>query len=110
MASFRSDELVVSTEQLRATAQSYRGFQQQFQNAYLQMSNEVRVSDGYWDGDASEAFKAQFDALYKNLSQTEQTVQNAVNAMEQAAEIFEEAETGVVEWFEQLSEGTSPFA
>ena len=61
----------VSGEELRSTVAKYNTQKAQLQTAYLQMSNAVRTVDGSWNGDASEAFKAQFDQLYKNIEQTE---------------------------------------
>lgn len=104
-----ADIIKVSGEELRATVAKYNTQKAQLQTAYLQMSNAVRTVDGSWNGDASEAFKAQFDQLYKNIEQTEAKVQDAVDEMTKAAEIFDEVEQANQTAFQNLEVGTSPF-
>lgn len=104
-----ADVIHVSSEELRSTVQKYNTQKAQLQTAYLQMSNAVRQVDGSWNGDASEAFKAQFEQLYKNIEQTEAKVQDAVDEMTKAAEIFDEVEQANQSAFQNLDVGTSPF-
>ena len=67
-----ADVLKVKTEKLQETAGQFKSHQANLQTAYLTMSDAVRSLDTTWNGEASEQFKAQFDSMYKNLSQTEQ--------------------------------------
>lgn len=104
-----ADIIKVSSEAMRAAVSKFKSCQQELENAYLTMSNAVRTVDTTWNGDASEAFKSQFDALYKNIEQTEAKVQDAVDEVSKAAEIYDEAETSLENLFGGLDVGTSPF-
>lgn len=104
-----ADIIKVSAEELRSAAGKFSNCQQELQTAYLTMSNAVRALDGSYDGDASEAFKAQFDAMYKNIEQTEAKVQDAVDEVKQAADIYDEVENKLSGEFTGLDTGTSPF-
>ena len=105
-----ADVLKVTPEELQATANQFKSFQQNMQTAYLQMSDAVRSLDTTWNGDASEQFKAQFDGMYKNLSQTEQKMTDAVDELLKAFDIYTEAENNIKSQVDALDEGTSPFA
>lgn len=104
-----ADIIKVSVEELRSAADKFSSCQQELQTAYLTMSNAVRALDGSYDGDASEAFKAQFDAMYKNIEQTQAKVQDAVDEVKKAAGIYEETEKALEGQFSGLDTGTSPF-
>ena len=105
-----ADVLKVTPEELRNTASQFKTYQGNLQTAYLQMSDAVRSLDTTWNGDASEQFKAQFDAMYKNLSQTEQKMTDAVDELTKAAGVYEEVENSIKSMASALDEGTSPFA
>ena len=105
-----ADIIHVSTEELRDAVSKYNTQKTQLQMAYLQMSNAVRTVDSTWNGDASEAFKAQFDQMYKHIEQTEQKVQDAVDELTKAAEIYDEIEQTNQQTFANLVVGTSAFA
>ncbi len=104
-----ADMIHVSTEELRTAVSKYNTLKGQLQMAYLQMSNAVRSVDSSWNGDASEAFKAQFDQLYKNIEQTEANVQDAVDELTRTAEIYDEIEQANLQQFANLDIGTSAF-
>ena len=104
-----ADRIRVSTAELRTAVEKYNNVKGQIQNAYLQMSNAVREVDVSWNGAASEAYKNQFDLLYKNIEQTELKVQDAVDELLKTAEIYDEQETGISQTFADLDIGTSPF-
>ena len=105
-----ADKLLVSTEEMTATAGTFKSCLQEMQNAYLTMSDAVRTLDGSWDGDASEQFKTSFANMYNNLSQTEAKMTDAVDEMLKAAELFEEVENSIKTAAAGLDVGTSPFA
>lgn len=100
----------VSTSELREAVSKYNTCKGQLQTAYLQMSNAVRTVDSSWNGDASEAFKAQFDQMYKNIEKTEPKVQDAVDELTKAAEIYDEIEQTNQQTFANLDIGTDPFS
>ena len=105
-----ADVLKVTPEELQSTANQFKTYQSNLQTAYLQMSDAVRSRDTTWNGEASEQFKTQFDAMYKNLSQTEQKMGDAIDELLKAHDIYEEAENAIKGQVDALDEGTSPFA
>ena len=105
-----ADILKVTPEELVATANTFKSNQAKLQVAYLTMSDAVRTLDTTWNGDASEQFKAQFDSMYKNLSQTEEKMQDAIDELMKANEIYTTAENEIKAAVDALQEGTSPFA
>ena len=104
-----ADVLKVSVEEMRTAVNSFKSQQNELKTAYLTMSNAIRKVDSSYDGDASEALKSQFDAMYKNIEQTEQKMQDAIDEVTKAAEIYEEAENSISQSFSSLDTGTSPF-
>ncbi len=105
-----ADVLKVTPEELVNTANQFKTNLTNMQNAYLQMSNAVRALDSSWNGEANEQFKAQFDAMYKNLQQTEQKMGDAIDELLKAHDIYQEAENAIKGQVDALDEGTSPFA
>ena len=105
-----ADVLKVTPDELRNAATQFKTYQGQMQTAYLTMSDAVRSLDTTWNGDASEQFKAQFDAMYKNLSQTEEKMTDAIDELTKAAGVYDEVEASIKGQVEALEEGTSPFA
>ena len=105
-----ADVLKVTPEELRNTATQFKSNLQKMQTAYLQMSDAVRNLDTSWNGDASEQVKTQFDNMYKNLSQTEDKMNDAVDELTKAAGIYEQVENSNKSQMASLDVGTSPFA
>ncbi len=105
-----ADVLKVTPEELQATANQFKTYQSNLQTAYLTMSDAVRSLDSSWNGEANEQFKAQFDAMYKNLSQTEEKMADAIDELLKAFDIYTEAEDAIKGQIDTLEEGTSPFA
>ena len=46
-------KLIMSSEALEAAISNYEARKAAMENTYLKISNEVRVLDGAWDGEAS---------------------------------------------------------
>lgn len=107
-----AERILVSIEDMQAAIQKYNTCKQDQQNAYLQMSNAVRMLDESWDGPASEAFKAAFGAMYKNLETSEQKMQDAIDELKQSAEAFKTAEESEIAsgTFGGLEAGESAFS
>ena len=105
-----ADVLKVTPEELQSTANQFKNYQNELKIAYLTMSNSVRTLDGTWNGEASEQFKTQFDNMYKNLSQTEDKMNDAVDELTKAAGIYEQVENSNKSQMASLDVGTSPFA
>ena len=105
-----ADVLKVTPEELQSTANQFKTYKSNLHTSYLQMSDAVRYLDTTWNGEASEQFKTQFDAMYKNLSQTEQKMGDAIDELLKAHDIYQEAENAIKGQVDALDEGTSPFA
>lgn len=104
-----ADRIRVSTAELQEAVNKYRTVQHLMQDAYGNMSNAVREVDVSWNGAASEAYKYQFDQLYRNIQQTEAKVQDAIDELLRTAEIYDTQEEEIRQTFADLDIGTSPF-
>ena len=82
------DNLKITKEEMEQAIQTFENKKMALENAYLKISNEVRTLDGTYHGEASEKFKAQFDALYKNLQQNEVVMSNVISKLKQALNIY----------------------
>ena len=102
--------LKVTPDELRNAATQFKTYKQNMQTAYLTMSDAVRSLDTTWNGDASEQFKTQFDSMYKNLSQTEDKMEDAIDELTKAAGVYDTTESNVKSAVSSLDTGTSPFA
>ena len=98
----------VSIEALNKAISDYNARKQEMQVAYLQISNTVRQLNVTWTGSSSKKFADQFDQLYKNLEQTEQQMDAATKKLEQARDLYQQAETEAKSLLQQAEEGTTP--
>ena len=98
----------VSIEALNKAISDYNARKQEMQVAYLQISNTVRQLNVTWTGSSSKKFADQFDQLYKNLEQTEQQMDSATKKLEQARDLYQQAETEAKSLLQQAEEGTTP--
>ena len=103
-------QILVSSEALQEAISAYKSCKQSLSNAYLNMSNTVRVVDGFWDGEASEAFKGSFANMYKNIEQTEVAVGEAISQLEHADATYADGEAAVVQLGDAIDTGTPPAA
>ena len=101
------DNLKMSEEALEQAIQTFETKKLALENSYLKISNEVRTLDGTYHSEASEKFKAQFDALYKNLQQNETVMSNVVSNLKTALGIYQEHEQQARSMMEGLDVGTS---
>lgn len=105
-----ADVLKVTPEELRTAANTFKSKKEQMQTAYGEMQKANNTLDTSWNGQASDAFKTQFESMYKNLSQAEQKMSDAVEELEKAAGIYDDVEQQIESSVKQLQVGTSPFA
>lgn len=82
------DNLKLTQEEMESAIQTFENKKMALENTYLKISNEVRTLDGTYHGEASEKFKAQFDALYKDLQQNETVMSNVIANLKQALTIY----------------------
>lgn len=79
----------VTAEALATAIQNFEARKQEFQNAYLKISNIVRELSVNYKSEAATAFYGKFDSIYKNLSQTEVQMDSAINKLKQVKEVYE---------------------
>lgn len=79
----------VTAEALATAIQNYESRKQEFQNAYLKISNVVRELSVNYKSESATAFYAKFDEIYKNLSQTEVQMDNAIDKLKKVKEVYE---------------------
>lgn len=101
------DNLKITKEEMKQAIQTFENKKMALENAYLKISNEVRTLDGTYHGEASEKFKAQFEALYKNLQQNETVMSNVISKLKQALNIYITEEEKIKGLIEVQDEGTA---
>lgn len=79
----------VTAEALATAIQNYEARNQEFQNAYLKISNIVRQLSVNYKSEAATAFYNKFNDIYNNLSQTESRMEDATNKLKQVKEVYE---------------------
>lgn len=99
------DNLRVSEEALQAAIANYETKRVELENTCLKISNEVRVLDGTWHGEASEKFKSQFDEMYNKLKQSDTAMCNIVSNLKKALETYTNVETEIRAMFDSVEEG-----
>ena len=104
-----ADVLKVTPEELSATANTFKSNQQAMATAYNAMNESVSALTNTWIGEASASFKSQFSALYKNLSQTEEKMADAIDELVKASEAFSAVEAQNKAAADGLDTGSSPF-
>lgn len=79
----------VTAEALATAIQNFESRKNEFQIAYLKISNIVRELSVNYKSEAATAFYQKFDDIYKNLSQTEVQMDNAINKLKKVKEIYD---------------------
>lgn len=100
------DNLKLSKEAMETAISNFETRKAGLENAYLRISNEVRTLDGTWNGEASEKFKAQFETLYQNISQSEQVMTNIIESLRKALAEYTDIEAQASNAFSALDTGT----
>lgn len=99
------DNLRISEDALRTAISNYETKRTELENVCLKISNEVRVLDGTWHGEASEKFKSQFDDMYSKLKQSDTSMANIVSKLKQALDTYQKVETEIQNMINQAEEG-----
>lgn len=105
-----NDRITSSKEEFETAMANFSNSQQSLQNAYLQMTQSVFTLDSSWNGEASEAFKAQYGELSKNLQTSDGTIATAIKDIQMVAAGHEAVEDDMVHLFQATSDTTDPFA
>ncbi len=101
------DNLRISKEAMEAAISTFENKKTALENTYLKISNEVRVLDGTYHGEASEKFKSQFDQLYKNLQQTESVMSEVISKVKSVLALYSESEETITQMMNSAQSGTA---
>lgn len=105
-----NDRITSSAEAFSAAVSQFNNCKDALQNAYLQMTSAVFTLDSTWNGEASEAFKAQFLKLSNNLKTSDGTIDTAVKDIQMVVAGHEEMEAAASQLFSATSDTTDPFS
>lgn len=105
-----NDRIVSDVATFEAAMAQFSNCQQSLQNAYLQMTQAVFTLDSSWNGDASEAFKAQYSELSKNLQTSDGTIATAIKDIQMVAAGHEAVTSELEQLFQAMADTTDPFA
>lgn len=97
----------VNKEKMQTAIDTYKAKKDQMVTTCYRISDAVRVLDGNWDGEASEAFKSQFNNMFNNLKQCETSMTTLIGRLEGALMTYEGAEVDVQSLFEGIEEGSA---
>lgn len=73
----------------------------------LQITQQVFNLDGSYDGQASEAFKAEWSDMYEQLKANDEKMQEVIDDLKQGLETYIATEESIKGTFEALETGTS---
>jgi WXG100 family type VII secretion target len=99
----------VSTDEMRETVSQFVSAQSSLQEAYNRMDRAVKVLDTAWKGIAYTAMRTQWSLTYKNIERANERMQDAIDELNQTAELFDSNESVQISSFQSLDVGTSPF-
>lgn len=104
------DRILTSAEALATAEAKFEECKNRVQTAYLQMTSAVFTLDTTWNGEASEAFKNQYNDLQNNLKSSDTTLEKAINDLKQAKVIYNDVETQLQAVLAAMEDTTDPFA
>lgn len=105
-----NDRINSSAEAFEQAVSQFNSCMTELQNAYLQMTSAVFTLDTTWNGEASEAFKNQYNELANNLKTSDGTIETAIKDIQMVIAGHEEITAEVGAMFEAASDTTDPFA
>lgn len=76
-----ADRILIKTEEMQTAVSAYESQKQVKMDAIAAMKAAVDNMDGSWDGPASEAFMAAFNALYSKMMKTEERMEDAIKEL-----------------------------
>lgn len=97
----------VNTDELRAAMDKFNTCKAEMAAAYGQMSTEVMALNATWDGEASTAFMERFSELVVNIRTSDATIEQAVNGLKTAVDIFDNTENDVSTHGQNMTEAPS---
>ena len=100
-----ADQIHVTTDKLRETAQQYAKYQAEMRQTCADINTTAQACREYWAGSASDAFQNRFSAMFSELKQTDSRMQEAVDGLKKAAGIFDESERQTLNQAQGLETG-----
>ena len=101
-----TERILVNSDLMRHTMRRYDIQKTKQMIAYLQLYRTAHSLDCVWDGAAHDLFMERFRALYHNIAQSEERMQDAVDELSLSAEAFAAAEDAIKSDILALSPGT----
>lgn len=105
-----ANKLKVSTEELKAASGEFSRHRSALDNTCKEIASSVYSVQDSWKGKACTAYMDRFNQMYAQLQQTGMKMQDAVDELLKAADIFEGSEKQAKNIMGILETGESPFA
>ena len=105
-----AEKITVSTEEMQQTLSVYSAQKGMQSAAFNNMKSAVTTLSSTWEGEAYNAFRQQFEMFYKNIQQSEEKMQDAVDELRKTSDLFLETENKAKTDAGGLDVGTSPFS
>ena len=100
----------VSTPEMQSTLNTYNTQKGAQSTAYQNMNTSINNLSSVWEGQAASAFRQRFQEFYRNLSMSEEKMQDCIDELRKSMGIYEEAENATNTASGNLDIGTSPFS
>jgi WXG100 family type VII secretion target len=106
-----AENLIVSTEEMQSTLNTFNTQKGAQTSAYESMKSSIAGLAGSWIGEASQSFQSQFQTYYSNISQSEAKMADAVDELAKSADLFVGTEIeSLKSGASAMDVGRSPFA
>lgn len=110
MADASEVRITVSEEEFQNAISQFSTCKDNFTNAYLQEISAVFSLDSSWNGDASEAFKTQFNQMIDKLRTSDDTMESALTYLKNALTAYQNVTSEASNAFGAMEDTTDPFA
>lgn len=101
--------ITVSYESLEQAYNKFNACKEALASAYSKMKSAMEQVDSAWNGDASEAYVAKFNAIHGNLQTSDPTVEDAMKDLQTAINAYRNVEDEIAASIQNAEEVTSPF-
>ena len=99
----------VSSDQMRDTVTQFVAAQSNLSEAYNRMDRAVKILDSCWKGAAYLAMRTQWGLTYKNIERANERMQDAIDELNESAQLYDSNESVLISNFQSLDVGNSPF-
>lgn len=102
------DRVRINKEVMQTAINDYTTQRGEMVTTIYKMSDLInRQLNGFWDGQASEAFISQFNKMFDNLKRLEDVMGKFIEDLKKVLDTFEANEVSVTDLFERLDTGTA---